>query len=166
VAYIGVPRKTYLHKDSRRDYYMGKGMMTTFRDIGIFLLRLATAANFLSPVASRFDLWGQQSSGWKNFLAYAAQVNSFAPPSLVHFLAIASTVLEITFPMMLIVGFRTRIAATGASILTFIFAVTMTYSFGIKSPLDYGVFVDCASAFLLATMPSYRWSIDAKLSGK
>jgi putative oxidoreductase len=38
--------------------------------------------------------------------------------------------------------------------------LAMTYSFGIKQPLDYAVFVDCTSALLLATMPRYRWSID------
>lgn len=140
--------------------------MTKYRDIATLLLRLATAANFLSPAASRLGLWGNQSSGWKNFIIYAAQVNSFAPPAIVPLLAIASTILEISFPIMLIVGYETRYAALGASALTFIFAVTMTYSFGVKSPLDYGVFVDCTSAFLLATIPTYRWSIDGKLAMK
>ncbi len=134
------------------------------QDLAILLLRLGTAANFLSAIASRFGFWGQQSSGWKGFLTYAAEVNSFAPAGVVPFLAIASTVLEAAFAILLIVGYRTRFAALGSACLTLLFAMAMTYSFGLKSPLDYGVFVDCTSAFLLATMPQYRWSIDEKLS--
>ncbi len=130
----------------------------------MLFLRLATAANFLSPVASRFGLWGNQSAGWDNFVAYAAELNSFAPAGVIPLLAITATILEITIPILLMIGYKTRIAALGASFLTLIFALTMTYSFGLKSPLDYSVFVDCTSAFLLATMPSYRWSLDAKLS--
>jgi len=138
--------------------------MTKYQDIAVLLLGVATSANFLSPVASRFGLWGDQSSGWKNFLIYAGQVNSFVPGKFVPILAIASTVLEIVIPLMLLIGFKVRLAATGAALLTFTFALTMAYSFGIKSPLDYGVFVDCTSAFLLAVMPSYRWSVDKKLT--
>lgn len=139
--------------------------MKKYEDIAIMLLRLATAANFLSPVASRLGLWGQQSSGWENFLAYAADVNSFAPPAIVPFLAISATALEITISLLLIIGFKTRWAALGASGLTLLFALAMTYSFGIKAPLDYAVFVDCTSALLLACVSHYRWSVDALLRG-
>jgi len=48
----------------------------------------------------------------------------------------------------------------GTAILTLLFALSMAYSFGIKNPLDYSVFAVCTAAFLLATMPKYRWSID------
>jgi putative oxidoreductase len=138
--------------------------MIKHQDVAVLALRLATAANFLSPVASRLGLWGAHSSGWKEFIEYAAQVNSFAPAGVVPFLATASTVLEITIAILLIIGYRTRAAALGAGILTFLFAAAMAYSFGLKEPLDYGVFVDCTSAFLLATIPTYRWSLDNKVS--
>jgi uncharacterized membrane protein YphA (DoxX/SURF4 family) len=62
--------------------------------------------------------------------------------------------------MLLLIGFKTRIAAMCAGSLTLLFALAMTYSFGIKSAFDYSVFVDSASAFLLATLPKYRWSLD------
>ena len=140
--------------------------MTRYQDIAILVLRLATAANFLSPVADRFGLWGAPGStnvvwgNWENFVAYTAQVNSFFPAEGVPFLAVAATVLEIALPLMLILGFKTRMAALGSALLTLVFALAMTYSFGVKVPLDYAVFVDCASAFLLATMPRHRWSLD------
>lgn len=137
--------------------------MTRYQDHAILLLRIATAANFLSPVASRLGIWG---GGWQKFLAYAGQVNSFAPPSLVPLLAITATVLEIILPVLLLVGYRTRGAAFGAALLTLCFGLAMAWSFGIKEPLDYAVPVDCTSAFLLATMPRYRWSLDEILARK
>ena len=134
--------------------------MRKYQDLAILLLRVATAANFLSPVASRLGLWGTQGSGWADFVVYTGEVNSFAPPHIIPFLAIVATVLETILALTLLVGWMTRWAALGAAALTFIFAMAMTYSFGVKSPLDYAVFVDCTSAFLLATMPAYRWSVD------
>lgn len=138
--------------------------MKNLQDHATLAVRLATAANFFSAVASRLGLWGEQSSGWKNFIAYAAEVNSFAPTVAVPFLAIVATILEVGFALLLLVGFKTRWVSLGAALLTFLFAMAMTYSFGIKSPLDYSVFVDSASALLLATMPRYRWSLDEYLS--
>ena len=134
--------------------------MTKLQDLAILLLRLATAANFLSPVASRLGLWGQ--GGWPHFLAYAGEVNSFAPPWTVPYLALGATALEIVLPVLLLAGYRTRWAACGAAGLTLVFALAMTWSFGVKEALDYSVFVDCTSAFLLATMPRYRWSLDER----
>ncbi|WP_211483114.1 DoxX family membrane protein [Fodinibius roseus] len=67
-------------------------------------------------------LWGEHSAGWNSFLAYTADVNSYAPPEIVPFLAIAATVLEITFSVLLITGYKTRLAAYGASVLTLLFA--------------------------------------------
>ncbi|MBC9797930.1 DoxX family protein [Sinomicrobium weinanense] len=131
----------------------------------IFLLRLALAATFLSAVFSRLGLWGSQSSGWDGFLEYTAQVNSFAPAGMIPFLAISATVLETALGMLLLIGYKTRLAAYGAAILTLVFALTMAYSFGVKNPLDYSVFVDSAAAFLLAGMASSgRWSVDSGLN--
>lgn len=112
--------------------------MKTYQDLAILLLRLATAANFLSPVADRFGWWGasgEQGLAWgsyENFLAYTAQVNSFAPQSFIPFLGGMATGLEILFALMLLIGFKTRWAALGSAALSFMFAITMTYPFGIK----------------------------------
>jgi putative oxidoreductase len=140
--------------------------MKKYQDTGTMLLRIAMAATFLSAVASRLNLWGKSSSGWDGFLAYTAEVLPFAPKQLVPLLAVVSTVLEITFSLMLLAGWKTRQAATGAACLLLLFALAMAYSGGIKSPLDYSVFVDAAACFLLASFPYYRWSIDAGLSRK
>lgn len=42
-----------------------------------------------------------------------------------------------------------REAALGASVLLTIFALTMIFTLGAQSPLNFSVFVDAAAAFLL-----------------
>ena len=133
-------------------------------DISTLLLRLSLASGFLSAVASRLGLWGKQSSGWHGFLDYTAQVNSFLPKSIIPAIAITSTVLETLLGILLLIGFKTTYTAYGAALLTLLFAFAMTYSFGVKEPLDYSVFAFSAGAFLLATMPNYKLSIDQLLT--
>lgn len=137
--------------------------MKRYQDYATLLLRIAMAIGFLSAVLSRLGLLGKQSSGWENFLAYAEQVNSFLPKSFIPSITIFSTFLESLFAVLLLIGYQTRKIAIGASILTFLFALAMTYSFGIKEPLDYSVFVFSMGAFLLATVDKYRWSLDEYL---
>jgi putative oxidoreductase len=132
-------------------------------DISTLLLRLALASGFLSAVASRLSLWGKKSSGWNNFLDYTAQVNSFLPKSFIPTIAVLATAMETGLAIMLLFGFKTSYSAFGAAILLLLFALAMAYSFGVKEPLDYSVFAASAGAFLLATMPAYKWSIDQLL---
>lgn len=131
--------------------------------IASLFLRLALATGFLSAVASRLSLWGKQSSGWSNFLEYTAQVNSFLPKSFIPTIAVASTLLETGLGVLLLIGFKTSYAAFGAALLSLLFALAMAWSSGIKEPLDYSVFAFSAGAFLLATVPCYKWSIDQLL---
>jgi uncharacterized membrane protein YphA (DoxX/SURF4 family) len=140
--------------------------MKKYQDIATLLVRLALAVGFLSAVASRLSLWGKHSSGWANFLSYTGEVNSFAPKTVIPLLAIASTILESSLAVLLLLGFKTRYAASGSAILTLVFALAMAISFGVKEPLDYSVFVCSAAGFLLAGMPEYRWSIDEMLLKK
>lgn len=133
-------------------------------DISTLLLRFALASGFLSAVASRLNLWGAKSSGWSNFLDYTAQVNSFLPKLFIPTVAVVATVLESALGVLLLIGFKTNYAALGAAILTLLFALAMAYSFGIKEPLDYSVFAVSAGAFLLSTIPYFKWSIDQLLT--
>jgi putative oxidoreductase len=137
--------------------------MKKYQDIASLLLRIALAAGFLSAVASRLSLWGSHSSGWQGFLTYTSEVNSFAPKSIIPILAVTSTILETLIALTLLAGYKTRQAALCAAILTLLFAFAMAFSFGVKEPLDYSVFAVCTSAFLLASISCYRWSIDEKL---
>ena len=137
--------------------------MQRYQPIAILLLRIATAANFLSPVASRLGLWGAQGSNWADFLLRTKEINPLAPAGAIPFLAVTATILETSIALLLLVGYKTRWAALAAAILTFLFATAMYTATGIKPVLDYAVLVDCTSALLLATMATYRWSIDALL---
>jgi putative oxidoreductase len=137
--------------------------MKKYQGIATVLLRFILATGFLSAVASRLGLWGSHSSGWEKYLDYVRDVNSFAPVSIIPLLAIASTILESAFAILLLIGYKTRWTALGTSVLTLLFALAMTYSFGIKEPLDYSVFAFSASAFLLTTIPDYPYSIDKRI---
>ena len=134
------------------------------QELAAVFLRLSLAIGFLSAVASRLSLWGAKSSGWKTFVDYNADVNSYAPQQLLPTLAIIATICEMIFGFALLIGFKTHWAAFGAGVLTFLFALAMTYSYGVKETLDYSVFAFSAGAFVLATLPQTRWSLDHLLS--
>jgi len=125
-------------------------------------LRLAISVTMLSAVADRFGLWGDNSAwgNWGNFEKYTQKLTFFLPEMLSKFSAYAATFLEILFPLMLILGFKTKIAAYGTGFLLLVFALSMSIALGIKAPLDYSVWVGSAAAFLLATQKEFYFSID------
>lgn len=137
--------------------------MKVRQNIAVFLLRIALAAGFLSAVSSRLNLWGAQSSGWSKFVRYTAEVNSFLPYSWITSLAVLSTFAESSIGILLLIGYRVRKTALCAAILTVLFGIAMSISFGCKEPLDYSVFVFSAGAFLLSTFSHYIWSLDQLL---
>jgi len=125
-------------------------------------LRFAISVTILSAVADRFGFWGKNSAwgNWENFEKYTRQLTFFLPETLSNFSAYTATFLEILFPLMLILGFKTKMAAYGTGFLLLVFALSMTIALGIKAPLDYSVWVGSAAAFLLATQKEYYFSID------
>ncbi|AMR43148.1 DoxX family membrane protein [Elizabethkingia anophelis] len=125
-------------------------------------LRIAISVTMLSAVADRFGLWGDNSSwgNWKNFEVYTLKLTYFLPEILSIFSAYIATFLEILFPVMLILGYKTRIASYGSGILLLVFAVSMAVALGAKAPLDYSVWIGSAGAFLLAVQQEYSYSID------
>lgn len=134
--------------------------MKVQQDIAVFVLRITLSFGFLSAVASRLNLWGARSSGWKNFVHYTAETNSFLPQSWASIIAGLSSAAEVSVGILLLVGYKIKATARCASILTLLFAVAMSISFGIKEPLDYSVFIFSAGAFLLSTFSCYKWSLD------
>ena len=142
----------------------GNKTMKKYQEGAVLLLRFAMAFTFLIIVAGRLGLLEKYSANWDRFLAYTAEVNSFAPKSIIPFLAVSATALEIIIAILLLLGYKTKWAALCSAILTLTYALAMWYSFGIKEPIDYSVFVDSAACFLLFTFPYYRWSLDEKIS--
>jgi len=90
----------------------------------------------------------------------------FLPTGVVPVLAVAATIGETVFGLLVLLGLFTRFAAVGSGILSFCFAVSMAISFGIDSPLGYSVFTLSAASFVLSGLPEYAWSLDNWLSLK
>ncbi|KUY29978.1 DoxX family membrane protein [Elizabethkingia ursingii] len=131
-------------------------------------LRIAISVTMLSAVADRFGFWGDSSTwgNWGNFEIYTRKLTFFLPETLSTVSAYIATSLEILFPVMLFVGYKTKIAAYGSGILLFIFALSMTLALGAKAPLDYSVWVGSTGAFLLAVQQEYQYSIDYMIRKK
>jgi len=76
-------------------------------------------------------------------------LNPWAPKVLVPVLGGVATFFEVVFAIGLMVGMRTKIFALGSAILLMVFALSMTFTLGLKSPLDYSVFTAFGAALLL-----------------
>ena len=135
--------------------------MTT-KIIKLFL-RFAIAASFLSAVADRFGMWAKEVSVWGNwdsFLEYTQHINPWMTSTMVSPIGILVTVVEIIFAVCLIIGFKTELVARLSGYLLLIFALSMSFSTGIKSAFDYSVFTAAAAAFALSLIKVKHWELD------
>src|SRR3954453_7991959 len=79
--------------------------------------RVALGSSFLSAVADRFGLWGPYGAknvswgSFAHFVQYTGAVTSLFPTSMTVWFAWAATVAEIVFGMLLITGFKIRMAS-------------------------------------------------------
>ncbi|MET3978293.1 putative oxidoreductase [Mucilaginibacter sp. UYP25] len=141
-----------------------------FQQAMALYLRLAIGIAYVWLVADRLGWLGAYGQphiswgDWKHFMLLSYDTMSFLPKGLVMPLAVLATIGEGVFGLMLIFGLFTRIAALGSGALTLAFAISMTISRGIDAPIGYSVFTVSAASFLLATLPNYKWSIDALLT--
>ncbi len=144
-------------------------MKQTFAQL---FLRVTLSVSFLSAVADRFGFWGAPGSAsvswgdWQSFVSYSNSVNSFVPAALGNVLAILATTLEVLLALLLLAGYKLRLAAIASGVLLTLFALAMTISFGIKPSLDYSVWTGAAACFLLSTVSSNAYSLDGLLSKK
>lgn len=139
---------------------MGKKIIKLF-------LRLSIATAFLSAVADRFGMWSKEVSVWGNwnsFLEYTQVINPWFPNTIIPTLGWVVTAAEIIFAVFLIVGFRTELIAKLSGYLLLIFALSMTFSIGIKAALDYSVFTASAAAFALSLLKDKYLEIDVLIS--
>lgn len=122
--------------------------------IKIFL-RLSISIGFFSAVADRLGWWSEKYAAWgnwDNFVHYTAKINPWFPEAMIPTLAYTATGLEIVLGVMLLIGFKTELAARLSGYLMLIFALSMTFSGGVKTALDASVFMGAAAAFALSTM--------------
>jgi len=130
-------------------------------------LRLAIAIAFLSAVADRFGYWPAEASAWgnwENFVSYTQLINPWIPASMISVAAITATVLEVVFGLFLLIGYKTEFFAKCSAILLLVFALSMTFSTGIKGAFDYSVFTAAAAAFALSLMKEKHWELDTLFS--
>ena len=141
-------------------------------EIARLFTRFALGASFLSAVADRFGLWGPhgaKNASWgdfSHFVDYTGAVMSLSPSSLTVSFAWAATVAETLCGILLIAGFKTRMAAVLSGLLLLSFAIGMVTGLGIKRPLDYSVFSAAAAACLLALWEPDRFTLDKLLEGR
>ncbi|MBL7877752.1 MAG: DoxX family protein [Cyclobacteriaceae bacterium] len=130
-------------------------------------LRAALAISFLSAVADRFGFWNESVSvwgNWNNFVVYTQVINPWIPASLIPGLAIVATIAEIIFAIGLLIGFKTELVARLSGVLLLLFALSMTFSTGIKGAFDYSVFSASAAAFALSLMKQKFLEVDQLLA--
>lgn len=138
------------------------------KSVKIFL-RLALSISFLSAVADRFGFWSKEVSAWgnwENFVAYTKVLNPLIPESLINPVGIIATAAEIIFPVFLLLGFKTELFARLSGFLLLLFALSMTFSTGIKGAFDYSVFTSAAAAFALSLMKEKYLEVDIYLQRK
>ena len=74
------------------------------------------------------------------------------------------TIAEIVFAIFLIIGFKTELFAKLSGFLLLLFAVSMTFSTGVKGALDFSVFSASAGAFALSLMKEKYLELDNLIS--
>ena len=132
--------------------------------------RPSLGLSFLAAVADRFGLWGPHGAknvSWgdfAHFVKYTGAVTSLFPSSWTVSFAWAATAAETLFGLLLIAGFKTRLASFLSGLLLLLFAMGMATGLGIKTPFDDSVFSAAAAAFLLAFWKPDRFTLDKLLN--
>ncbi|GAA4204790.1 hypothetical protein GCM10022289_23300 [Pedobacter jeongneungensis] len=129
-------------------------------------LRLALGIGFILPVMDRFGWLGAPGSptvGWGSWSIFVDYTNSLMPylsRALANVMGIIATAGELIFGILLIIGYKIKLAAIGSFLLTLAFALSMFIFANYRAPFNYSVFVVSASSLVLATLPGYKWSVD------
>lgn len=129
-------------------------------------LRLAIAAGFLSASADRFGWWSNDISNWgnwDNFLEYTQVLNPLVPAGLIPAIGFIATAAEVLFALFLLIGFKTELFAKLSGVLLLLFALSMTFSTGIKGVFDFSVLAVSAACFALGTMKEKYLEVDSVL---
>jgi uncharacterized membrane protein YphA (DoxX/SURF4 family) len=145
-------RKAQAFLDDRMPSIGEKVRAVNWQRAGILYTRIAVGAAFLSAVASRFGLWDRtlDLNHFARFIEYTAEVNSFLPSTVIHWVAVLATVCETSLGILLIVGLWPEWVSLGSAVLLAMFGTAMAISFGLKSPMDYSVFSASGASVLLA----------------
>jgi len=97
-------------------------------------------------------------------LNYTKLINPWFPDSVIPAIGTLATAAEIIFAVFLIIGFKTELFAKLSGLLLLIFALSMTFSTGIKAAFDYSVLSASAGAFALSLMKEKYLELDKLIS--
>ncbi|MDO4879833.1 MAG: DoxX family protein [Capnocytophaga sp.] len=126
-------------------------------------LRVAVSTAMLSAVADRFGLWPAEISVWgnmDNFLQYTQSLLPYLPASLANAGGWIATVLEIVFPICLLLGFKTELVAKLSGALIACFGLAMFTSVGLKATFDYSVWNAVGACLAISCLKEKHWEID------
>jgi putative oxidoreductase len=124
----------------------------------LMLLRFALGTGFILPVLDRLGFLGIPGSAnvswgnWTNFVAYANNLMPYLSTKMASFFGLIATIAEALFGILLIIGYKIKLAAYGSFVLALIFALSMLFFVGYRSPFDYSVFVVSFSSLVLASL--------------
>ena len=97
--------------------------MQKYSSFAQLYLRIAIGAAYLVFGFDRLGVFGKYGEknvswgDWQHFMVRAEEIMNFLPRTLVEPFAIIATAAEISFGVLLIVGFKTRLAAAGSGVL-------------------------------------------------
>lgn len=101
--------------------------------------------------------WGN----WDAFIEYTELINPWFPDEIVPLMGMVATIAETALALCLLIGFKTELAAKLSGILLLVFALSMTFSTGVKGALDYSVFTASAGAFALSLIKEKYLELDS-----
>ena len=132
--------------------------MKKISTVAQILLRFALGIGFILPVLDRIGFLGAPGSpnvswgNWTNFVTYANRLMPYFSPETASFFGAGATIGEAIFGVLLIVGYKIKLAAYGGFALTLVFALSMLFFTGYRSPFDYSVFSASFGCLLLASL--------------
>src|ERR1700744_4062221 len=134
--------------------------------IAQLVLRIALGIGFILPVCDRLGILGPAGSAgvswgdWKHFVTYTNTLMPYFNHSLANIMAFIATIAEAVFGICLILGFKVKLVALGASLLTLIFGLSMAIFAGLGAPFNYPVFVFTGAGLVLSGIGHYKWILD------
>ena len=123
------------------------------------LLRFSLGIGFLLPVLDRIGFLGPPGNvhvtwgNWTNFVQYTHRLMPYVSVPVAASFGFIATIGEALCGIMLIVGYKIKLAAYGSFALTLVFALSMLFFIEYRAPFNYSVFVVSFSSLLLASLP-------------
>ncbi|MEH6305930.1 DoxX family protein [Olivibacter sp. CPCC 100613] len=141
--------------------------MKKIHPLAQLLLRLSLGIGFILPVLDRIGYLGAPGAAnvawgdWTHFVRYTHTLMPYFSEPVASFFGLIATIGEVLCGSLLIVGYKTRLAAYGSFILTLLFAFSMLIFLSYRAPFNYSVFAVSFSSLMLAGQFDFPWSLDA-----